>query len=229
MMKILNEKSLNKSRDEITSKSYDVCKKANFPVDIDDVYNHLFGNSNSTTRFLVNDNNEIVGFGVAEEYNLKVNDIDATLSYLQGMVIESTYQGKGYSTELLKNIYKHYNSDLFSLRTQNIKMALSMLNLFKDTLLKMPSKTISKESLNKLIESLRVLEPFYDIDDKGIIKNCYHNQLYPNLNDLKQIDSSINLESNDSLAVIVQPKTSKSKILLPYKQKNNQETEGKTK
>ena len=171
MMKILNEKSLNKSRDEITSKSYDVCKKANFPVDIDDVYNHLFGNSNSTTRFLVNDNNEIVGFGVAEEYNLKVNDIDATLSYLQGMVIESTYQGKGYSTELLKNIYKHYNSDLFSLRTQNIKMALSMLNLFKDTLLKMPSKTISKGSLNKLIESLRVIEPFYDIDEKGIIKN----------------------------------------------------------
>ena len=42
-MRILREEDLNKSKDEIASMSYNVCRNAEFPVDKSDVYNHLYG------------------------------------------------------------------------------------------------------------------------------------------------------------------------------------------
>lgn len=65
-MKIINKEDLHKSKDEIVSKSFKVCKSANFPVDEQDVYNHLYGNDKLVQRFLMNEKNEIVGFGVAQ-------------------------------------------------------------------------------------------------------------------------------------------------------------------
>ena len=72
-MKILREDDLNKSRDEIVLSSYKVCQNARFPVDYPDVYNHLYGSDGLVSSFLINDNNEIVGFGVVQNYNLEIN------------------------------------------------------------------------------------------------------------------------------------------------------------
>ena len=36
------------------------------------------------------------------------------------------YLGKGYSVDLLKNLYDCFNSDFYGLRTQNPKMAKAM-------------------------------------------------------------------------------------------------------
>ena len=112
-MRILTEEDLNKSIDEIVSKSYNVCKNAKFPVDESDVYNHLYGSDGLVSSFLVNDNNEIVGFGVVQNYNLEINELSATLAYLHGMVIAKEYQGRGYSTEMLRLIYQYFQSDFF--------------------------------------------------------------------------------------------------------------------
>lgn len=137
-----------------------------------------------------------------------------TLAYLHGMVISSEYQGKGYSKEMLNSLYKYFQTDLFGLRTQNPKMALSMLNLFKKTLLEIPvRKETSKEDVNNLLTLIRLVEPYKDINDKGIIENCYYNQLYPNLEELKLINQDINLNETDALAVVVQPEKSKRIIL----------------
>lgn len=79
-MKILKEDDLNKSRDEIVLSSYKVCQNARFPVDYSDVYNHLYGSDGLVSSFLINDNDEIVGFGVVQNYNLEINGLSATLA-----------------------------------------------------------------------------------------------------------------------------------------------------
>ncbi|MBQ3297531.1 MAG: GNAT family N-acetyltransferase [Bacilli bacterium] len=219
-MRILTEEDLNKSIDEIVSKSYNVCKNAKFPVDESDVYNHLYGSDGLVSSFLVNDNNEIVGFGVVQNYNLEINELSATLAYLHGMVIAKEYQGRGYSTEMLRLIYQYFQSDFFGLRTQNPKMAMSMLNLFKKILIRIPTNTgndLPKYVMEELLNLIRQIPPYQDIDDNGILRNCYPNQLYPDLDELKVINSNIDLKENDALAVIVQPETTTSRILLQKK------------
>lgn len=67
-MKILKENDLNKSRDEMVLRSYKVCQSARFSVDYSDIYNHLYGSDGLVSSFLINDNNEIVGFGVVQNY-----------------------------------------------------------------------------------------------------------------------------------------------------------------
>ena len=219
-MRILTEEDLNKSIDEIVSKSYNVCKNAKFPVDESDVYNHLYGSDGLVSSFLVNDNNEIVGFGVVQNYNLEINELSATLAYLHGMVIAKEYQGRGYSTKMLRLIYQYFQSDFFGLRTQNPKMAMSMLNLFKKILIRIPTNTgndLPKYVMEELLNLIRQIPPYQDIDDNGILRNCYPNQLYPDLDELKVINSNIDLKENDALAVIVQPETTTSRILLQKK------------
>lgn len=219
-MRILTEEDLNKSIDEIVSKSYNVCQNAKFPVDESDVYNHLYGSDGLVSSFLVNDNNEIVGFGVVKNYNLEINELSATLAYLHGMVIAKEYQGRGYSTEMLRLIYQYFQSDFFGLRTQNPKMAMSMLNLFKKILIRIPTNTgndLPKYVMEELLNLIRQIPPYQDIDDNGILRNCYPNQLYPDLDELKVINSNIDLKENDALAVIVQPETTTSRILLQKK------------
>ena len=219
-MRILTEEDLNKSIDEIVSKSYNVCKNAKFPVDESDVYNHLYGSDGLVSSFLVNDNNEIVGFGVVQNYNLEINELSATLAYLHGMVIAKEYQGRGYSTEMLRLIYQYFQSDFFGLRTQNPKMAMSMLNLFKKILIRIPTNTgndLPKYVMEELLNLIRQIPTYQDIDDNGILRNCYPNQLYPDLDELKVINSNIDLKENDALAVIVQPETTTSRILLQKK------------
>ena len=221
-MKILREDDLNKSRDEIVLSSYKVCQNARFPVDYPDVYNHLYGSDGLVSSFLINDNNEIVGFGVVQNYNLEINGLSATLAYLHGMVIAKEYQEKGYSTKMLNDLYQSFQSDLFGLRTQNPKMAISMLNLFKKILIKIPTmndQDLSQYIMNKLLGSIRQISPYQDIDDNGIVRNCYSNQLYSNLDELKIINQNINLKETDALAVIVQPETTTSRILLQEKVK----------
>ena len=197
-MRILTEEDLNKSIDEIVSKSYNVCKNAKFPVDESDVYNHLYGSDGLVSSFLVNDNNEIVGFGVVQNYNLEINELSATLAYLHGMVIAKEYQGRGYSTEMLRLIYQYFQSDFFGLRTQNPKMAMSMLNLFKKILIRIPTNTgndLPKYVMEELLNLIRQIPPYQDIDDNGILRNCYPNQLYPDLDELKVINSNMSIES----------------------------------
>ena len=43
------------------------------------------------------------------------------------------------------------------------------------------------------------------IDENGIIRDCYMNQLYPNLNEINSY-FNVNLKEKDALGVIVKPK-----------------------
>jgi hypothetical protein len=83
----------------------------------------------------------------------------------------------------------------------------------------MNDQDLSQYTMNKLLGSIRQISPYQDIDDNGIVRNCYPNQLYSNLDELKIINQNINLKETDALALIVQPETTTSRILLQEKVK----------
>ena len=208
-MKIIDyNKNLDKSA--LTNSAYEVCNNALFPVEYQDVYLHLFGSDDLILKLLLTENDKLAGFGVFENYNLTLDDEIITMLYLSGMVIDPKYQGKNYSGKIIKEAYQNTNPDLISLRTQNITMAKSLINSFKDNLYSLPNN-IDKEVINYL----RQVEPFYNLDESGVIKNCYANQLYNNLDAIKD-QYNIILEPRDALAVVVEPST-KQKTLSKLK------------
>ena len=154
---------------------------------------------------MVDEQDNLSGFGVFENYKLILEDKIVTMLYLSGMVIDKKYQGKNISQEIIKSAFKQVNSDLISLRTQNIAMARSLLNLFSKILFAMPS------SVNKdILKYLRKIEPFKNINEFDIIKNCYTNQLYYDLSAIKN-NFNLDLTQNDALAVVMKPNKNKEK------------------
>ena len=210
-MKIIDyNKTLDKKK--IADSAYRICGNAEFPVEYQDVYEHLFENDNLILKLLLNEENNLAGFGVFENYRLFLESQIITMLYLSGMVIDPKYQGKNISREIIKNAYKQLQSDLISLRTQNIAMAKSLLDIFNDNLFEMPG------NINGVILScLRQTSPFEDIDKYGAIRNCYPNQLYYNLNAI-QDNFGIKLQSTDALGVVIEPSKNKQKVLSLFNQ-----------
>lgn len=210
-MKIIDyNRTLDKKK--ISDSAYRICGNANFPVEYQDVYEHLFENDNLILKLLLNEENSLAGFGVFENYRLFLESQIITMLYLSGMVIDPKYQGKNISREIIKNAYKQLQSDLISLRTQNIAMAKSLLDTFNDNLFVMPG------NINDAILScLRQTSPFKDMDEQGVIRDCYPNQLYYNLNAI-QDNFGIKLQSTDALGVVIEPSKNKQKVLSLFNQ-----------
>jgi len=87
-------------------------------------------------------------------------------------------------------------------------MAKVLLHLFENPVWIFPNNF--KDEV--LINSIRSLLPYQNMDNSGIIKECYTKQLYPHLEELEQIVPRIHLGSTDALAVIVQKEEIISKI-----------------
>lgn len=139
-----------------------------------------------------------------------------TMLYLSGMVIDPKCQGDNVSQDIIKDAYKQLQSDLISLRTQNIAMAKSLLSTFDDSLLMMPGN-INEE----ILYCLRQVRPFKDIDDEGVIRECYPNQLYYNLNAIES-NFGKKLQATDALGVVIEPKKESQKSLSRFNQVRRQ-------
>ena len=191
--------SYEHDKDKIVSDAYKVCSYAHFLVTYDDVYAHLFGREDLILKLLVDNYFNVYGFGVFEIFNTIYKEELIRMLYLSGMVISPEYQGKNISSKIIKNTYEEYNTDLVSLRTQNIRMLKALFHSFDNKLLSIPG------SINKdIIEYLRGIEPFKNIDNNGIIRNIYETQLYSDLSPMKDI-YNLELNSTDSVAVLVKP------------------------
>lgn len=211
-MKIIDyDAFMNKKK--IADIAYRVCTNASFSVHYQDVYEHLFGSEDSILKLLFDDNKEISGFGVFENYTLELEDDFITMLYLSGMVIDRRYQKMNISKKILRTTYEEFCSDLISLRTQNIAMANSLLHLYSDNLF------TSLENLDfTSLEVLKMFEPFCNMNLNGVIENCYYTQLYPNLDAIRD-NFGVELKKKDALAVVIEPKFFKRKQLSVFEKK----------
>ncbi len=211
-MKIIDyNKTFDKKK--IASSAYRICESAQFPVAYQDVYEHLFANEHLILKLLMDDERNLAGFGVFENYQFFFEKQELTMLYLSGMVIDPKYQGRNISSEIIKNTYNQVPSDFISLRTQNIAMAKALLNLFDDNLFAMP-RGINEEALYTLKQTL----PFQNMNPSGVIPNCYVNQLYKNLNAIYET-FGIRLQETDALAVVIEPSQNKQKVLSRFQKK----------
>ncbi len=205
-MKIIDyDKYLDKKK--IANSAYKICGNADFPVTYQDVYDHLFKNAHSILKLLLNEENRFVGFGVFETYRLFLENQILTMLYLSGMVVDPKYQGRNISSEIIKNTYKKLQTDFISLRTQNIAMAKSLLNTFKNSLIVMPNQTN-----DRTLNCLRQASPFKNMNEFGVIRNCYPKKLYSNLNAIQNY-FGIKLQTTDALGVVIEPSKNKQKVL----------------
>lgn len=211
-MKIIDyDKSLDKKN--IAEAAYKICGNAEFPVEYQDVYEHLFESDDLILKLLISEENNLAGFGVFENYKLFLENQRITMLYLSGMVIDPKYQGKNISREIIRNAYNQLQSDLISLRTQNIAMAKSLINAFDNNLFVMPG------NVNTLIlNCLKQANPFRDIDEYGVIRDCYSNQLYYDLNAIYN-NFGIKLQPTDALGVVIEPSNGKQKVLSLFNKK----------
>ena len=200
-MKII-EYTKEKSRQDLTNEAFAVCKNANFPVLYEDVYNHLFAKNENIIRLVVDEQNVIKGFGVFEQYYSKIGEEILSMLYLSGMVIHKDFQGKNISQMIIKEVYQKVKTDLIALRTQNIKMATALLHLYPKSFLKMPQDSIKKEIVQTFL-------PFQNINQEGIIKDCYPNQLSTSISAINKLYNK-KLEAKDALAVIIEPSYKKN-------------------
>lgn len=201
------------NKKKVADIAYQICVNASFPVHYQDVYEHLFGRDDLILKLLLDDNKEISGFGVFENYKLAVEGNLITMLYLSGMVIDYKYQKMNLSKRIIKDAYEEFCSDFISLRTQNIAMAKSLLHLYSDNLF-----TSCKNLDFNSCQLLKMFEPFYNLNPNGIIENCYYTQLYPNLDEVRD-NFGVELKEKDALAVIIEPKVSKRKELSVFKKK----------
>ena len=86
-------------------------------------------------------------------------------------------------------------------------MAKSLISAYNNNLFEMPG-----EINDELIECLKQVEAFRDIDDRGAIRDCYANQLYSNLGAI-QDNFGIKLQECDALGVVIEPRYAKQKVL----------------
>lgn len=209
-MKIITyEDTMNKNK--IVDSAYKICNIANFPVNYQDVYDHLFGESVSNLKLLLDNDNNLSGFGVFENYDIEYKTDIIKMLYISGMVINPKYQGRNLSQQIIKDEYNNSQYDFISLRTQNIAMAKSLLNMFPDNLFNMPG------DMNMVaLEHLRQITPFENLNDKGFVENCYYSQLYDNLNKIKEA-FGVELGKTDALGVVIEPSKNKQKKLSIFK------------
>ena len=127
-MKIIEyDKSLDKRR--IADSAYNICGNTQFPVEYQDVYNHLFEKEDLIVKLLMNKENKLAGFGVFENYRLNIENQTLTMLYLSGMVIDKKYQGKGIGTQILK---EHLSTCITEeMKKGNPEAVDEIMNLFK--------------------------------------------------------------------------------------------------
>lgn len=210
-MKIIDyDSSLGK--EHIAQLAYSLCNVANFPVTFEDVYLHLFANDTAIVKLLI-EGRKLLGFGVFENYKIPLQEEITTMLYLSGMVIDPSFQGKNLSSQIIKRTHEQEKTDFISLRTQNIAMVKSLLNSFHNALSTLPGTIIPEK-----IDFLKQIEPFQNINEKGVVKNCYERALYPNTEIIKNT-YGIELSQYDALAVMVEPKNQNQKVLSRFKNK----------
>ncbi len=61
----------NKDMDKkvLAEEAYGVCQRANFPVDYQDVYEHLFGNDDAILKILLDSHNQLAGLEFLKNIN----------------------------------------------------------------------------------------------------------------------------------------------------------------
>ena len=148
-MKIIDfDRTIDKNY--LAQQAHEICTRAAFPVDYQDVYNHLFEKENLILKLLINKTKSLAGFGVFEIFEEELN----TMLYLSGMVIDKKYQGYNISREIIRKAYQEVNTNLVSLRTQNIAMAKSLLTTFPNKTLEIP------KDINIIVDINNILSIF---------------------------------------------------------------------
>ncbi len=105
---------------KVARRCLEIAQSTSFPTNYRDIEAHLFGNDDATLTFLVDEKGMIYGFATFDKLE-KVNAL-----YLNGIILHSEIQSKGWSLYLLKSVILGSECDFLMLRTHNQRMYEAM-------------------------------------------------------------------------------------------------------
>lgn len=150
----------DENKDHFCRACYNIAKKANFPTDLDDVYDHLY--YEDPVVFYAVLNNKIVGFSCFEYY--PENDI----LYVRGVIVDPVVQGKKLSQTLISNGVEYFSPHLLTLRTHNPRMYDSVIS-FSDEFYPNGEYNPSQE----ILKAISQIDALSKIDSDLIFRNAY--------------------------------------------------------
>ena len=114
------EQFSSENKRKVARRCLEIAQSTSFPTNYRDIEAHLFGNDDATLTFLVDEKGMIYGFATFDKLE-KVNAL-----YLNGIILHSEIQSKGWSLYLLKSVILGSECDFLMLRTHNQRMYEAM-------------------------------------------------------------------------------------------------------
>lgn len=110
----------SENKRKVARRCLEIAQSTSFPTNYRDIEAHLFGNDDATLTFLVDEKGKIYGFATFD----KLEEVNAL--YLNGIILHSEIQSKGWSLYLLKSVILGSECDFLMLRTHNQRMYEAM-------------------------------------------------------------------------------------------------------
>ena len=114
------EQFSSENKRKVARRCLEIAQSTSFPTNYRDIEAHLFGNDDATLTFLVDEKGKIYGFATFD----KIEEVNAL--YLNGIILHSEIQSKGWSLYLLKSVILGSECDFLMLRTHNQRMYEAM-------------------------------------------------------------------------------------------------------
>ena len=114
------EQFSSENKRKVARRCLEIAQSTSFPTNYRDIEAHLFGNDDATLTFLVDEKGMIYGFATFD----KLEEVNAL--YLNGIILHSEIQSKGWSLYLLKSVILGSECDFLMLRTHNQRMYEAM-------------------------------------------------------------------------------------------------------
>lgn len=114
------EQFSSENKRKVARRCLEIAQSTSFPTNYRDIEAHLFGNDDATLTFLVDEKGKIYGFATFD----KLEEVNAL--YLNGIILHSEIQSKGWSLYLLKSVILGSECDFLMLRTHNQRMYEAM-------------------------------------------------------------------------------------------------------
>lgn len=140
-----------------------IAKSAKFSTDYDDMYNHIFGSNKLQLCVIVDEKKIIRGFATYEHYTKE------NLVYIQGIIIEKSFQGKGGSKNLIHEIIKKTQCDYVMCRTHNPRI----YELFENISSKIHPDLFEWQITSKVKELTSLTKDTINANEKLIVIDAY--------------------------------------------------------
>ena len=157
----------SENKRKVARRCLEIAQSTSFPTNYRDIEAHLFGNDDATLTFLVDEKGKIYGFATFD----KLEEVNAL--YLNGIILHSEIQSKGWSLYLLKSVILGSECDFLMLRTHNQRMYEAMRDVAGNDSLIYPHPNRNYAVPEEVRDVVDAHPATMEADEKLVVRGAY--------------------------------------------------------